>query len=333
MPDALDIARERVLSGRGLSPGEALALAGLPLRQLQEVADEVRAAFHGDGVETCSIANARSGRCSEDCKWCAQSRHFHTGVQEYDILPEEETVAAAVANGRAGVQRFSLVTSGRKVSRKDIDTFCNRFRSIRSATPISMCASMGLLDRESLAALRDAGVTRYHCNLETSRRFFPTLCTTHTTDDKLRTIANARAVGMEVCSGGIIGMGETLLDRLEMAAMARDAGAVSIPVNILSPIPGTALASQPLLSEPEIELSVALMRLVAPKCVLRFAGGRARLSRECTRRLLRGGMNGTMVGDLLTTSGRPMDADRLTIEGAGLHVAPPIASPVKSPAI
>lgn len=276
---------------------------------LCDAADRIRRHHCGDTMDTCSIINARSGRCSEDCKWCSQSAHHHTGISEYDSCTEEDLLTSVRRNTERGVMRFSMVTSGRRVTTRDIDHFCDLYRKARAASPISLCASMGLIGREQMQALYDAGVRRYHCNLETSRRYFGTLCTTHDHDDKLRTIGYALECGMEVCSGGIIGMGETLRDRLELVDEARRAGAVSVPVNLLNPIPGTPLEHQPLLGEEEIVRTVALMRFVAPTLVLRFAGGRARLSDAANRRILRGGMNGTMIGDMLTTAGNVADAD------------------------
>ena len=179
---------------------------------------------------------------------------------------------------------------------------------------------MGLLNRQELQALYDAGVRRYHCNLETSASYFPTLCTTHTREDKLRTIRIAQEIGMDVCSGGIIGMGETLMQRLELAAESRDAGAVSIPVNLLIPIKGTPLQDTPLISERDVILTIALMRLVAPKQTIRFAGGRARMSAAATVRMLRGGANGAIVGDMLTTIGNAMEDDRKLFASAGLKI-------------
>lgn len=279
------------------------------LATLCEAADAVRARWNGEEVDTCSIVNGRSGRCTENCKWCAQSAAHHTGCREYDVIGEEELMRSVDVNEGYGVGRFSIVCSGRKVAMKDLRLFCDMFRKAEARSGMSMCASMGLLNREELQTLHDAGVSRYHCNLETSARYFPELCTSHTREDKLRTIALAREVGLEVCSGGIIGMGETLADRLALAREAMEAGAVSMPVNLLNPIKGTPLGDTPLLGEREVVLSVALMKLAAPKLSIRFAGGRARMSREATERMLRGGVSGAMVGDLLTTVGNDMAED------------------------
>lgn len=307
------------VNGNPASIEDALALAETcSTDELLEAAGEVARQWDGDRVDTCSILNARSGKCTEDCKWCAQSMHYNTGIREYPYIPHDEAVAAGAANASRQVSRFSLVTSGRKVAPADMEHFCSIFRELRDNHRIGLCASMGLLSKSELKQLKDSGVSRYHCNLETSDRYFRSLCTTHTREDKLQTIKWAREVGLEICSGGIIGMGETLADRLALAAEAREAGAVSIPVNILSPIPGTPLGDQPLLGEEEIMRSIALMKLVAPKCRLRFAGGRARLSDGATARMLKGGVGGSMVGDLLTTAGKGIDRDYALFDSLGL---------------
>lgn len=302
---------ERVLAdGEGITVDKAMELNDkCSADELADAADKVRRRWSGNDIDTCSIVNARSGRCPEDCKWCAQSCHHHTGVAEYAVIPEEKAMEAARINACRGVRRYSLVTSGRKVSSSDIDKFCDIYRKVGRETSLYLCASMGLLGLEELKKLKEAGVRRYHCNLETSASFFPTLCTTHTHADKLRTIALARSIGMEICCGGIIGMGENMRQRLELAREARDAGATSIPVNILIPIPGTPLESVPLIPEEEIVRTAALFRLIAPKCTIRFAGGRMRLSRDTMRRMLLGGVNGSLVGDMLTTVGNTLDDD------------------------
>lgn len=285
--------------------------------ELREAADAIRQKWCGDAIHTCSIVNARSGRCSEDCKWCAQSGRHNTGVKEYDYISEEDMMMAFHTNRKRGVSCFSMVTSGRKVMPGHMVSFCRLFKKASDEGGVKLCASMGLLDREQLQQLWDAGVRKYHCNLETSRNYFPTLCSTHTIDDKLRTIAIAREIGFKVCCGGIIGMGEMMQDRLELAEMAREAGASSIPINILQPIKGTPLENIERITEEEVTRSVALMRFVAPKCTLHFAGGRAQLSREAMEKILRGGMNGALVGDMLTTIGNKVDEDYAMFDEIG----------------
>ncbi|MCM1490367.1 MAG: biotin synthase BioB [Muribaculum sp.] len=304
------IKRQAIESGIPATVEEALQLNEIySTDELCDAADEVRLKWSGNSVHTCSIVNARSGRCGEDCKWCAQSAHHKTGISEYEHIPHDEMMQAFHANRDRGVKCFSLVTSGRKVMPSHMAYFCNLYKEANAEGGINLCASMGLLDREQLQQLWDSGVRKYHCNLETSPSYFPKLCSTHTYEDKLATIKMAREIGFKICSGGIIGMGESMRDRLELAEAARLAGASSIPINILQPIKGTALEGIDLIPEEEITRSVALMRLVAPKCTLHFAGGRARLSQKTVARILRGGINGALVGDMLTTIGNKIDAD------------------------
>ena len=269
----LDEALAKGLEGTPLTVDEAMALNdSVSTDALCDAADQVRQRWMGDVIDTCSIVNARSGRCSEDCKWCAQSRHHSTGIAEYEYIPREDLIEAVRMNDAVGVRRFSMVTSGRRVPKAQMKRFCDLYRDAAAESPIYLCASMGLLGREELQMLKDAGVRRYHCNLETASSYFPELCSTHTHEDKMATIRAAIEVGMEVCCGGIIGMGETMRQRLELACEAREAGAASIPVNILQPIPGTPLESTPLISEDDVIRTVALFRLIAPKVTLYCVG-------------------------------------------------------------
>jgi len=317
----LDEIKAGALKGTPASVEDALELNDIySTDELADAANEVRQRWEGNTIDTCSIINARSGRCSEDCKWCAQSRFHSTGITEYDFIPENDALKAAEANRNLGIKRLSLVTSGRKVAPADMARFCKLYKKISEKTGLYLCASMGLLNLSELKMLKAAGVKRYHCNLETSSRHFGTLCTTHSHSDKLKTIKMAQEAGLEVCSGGIIGMGESMRDRLELAQEAREAGAVSIPVNILNPIPGTALQDTPLISEDEIIRSVALMRMIAPKASMRFAGGRMRLSRKTLERILLGGMNGALMGDMLTTIGNSVNEDKELFEKCGYQI-------------
>lgn len=314
--------RDRVLeTAAGISRDEALQLAQYPdIDALCDAANMITDRFAPRRIDSCSIVNARSGLCGEDCKWCAQATRHHSGCNTYNFIDEEEVMHMARENEKGGVRRFSLVTSGKRVSEKDMPVFCDMYRRLSRETGLDLCASMGLLTLEELKMLREAGVRRYHCNLETSPNYFPTLCTTHTIEEKKRTIRAARQAGMEVCSGGIIGMGETMADRIDLALEVRDLGVDSVPVNILNPIKGTPLENQPLLSEEEIIRTVALFRFILPDKVIRFAGGRRRLSHESTLRILRGGMNGALVGDLLTSIGNTMEEDRTLFSEAGFEM-------------
>ena len=306
-----EIAERVAATGEGVSRDEALALMeAADIDALCDAADSITRAFHPRRVDSCSIVNARSGMCGEDCKWCAQTTRHHTGCVTYNFLDEEKTMEAARCNERIGIRRLSLVTSGRAVADRDLDRFCRLYERLSKETDLYLCASMGLLTEEQLARLKNAGVRRYHCNMETSARMWPNLCTTHSQDDKRRTIEAARRLGLDVCSGGIIGMGETAEDRVDFALMLRDLDVVSVPMNILNPIKGTPLENTPLIPEEDIVRCAAVWRFILPKQTIRFAGGRNRLSEANMRRILTGGVNGALMGDMLTTVGNKAEEDK-----------------------
>lgn len=309
--------KNKILGGESLSDEEAYALPDFDSIQLRHAAAEITSKMCPSEFDSCSIINARSGRCPENCKWCAQSAHYPTRCEIYDIVDRKECIEAARYNHIRGVKRFSLVASGKKVQGDTLRRMCDMLRDINSEVGISLCASMGLLNRDELQQLKDAGVMRYHCNLETAPSHFASLCSTHTIDDKLATIEAAHSLGMEVCSGGIIGMGETMRQRVEFALTLRKARPVSIPVNVLSPIAGTPLADIPLISEDEILDSLAIIRMIHPGVQIRFAGGRARMSRDAQLLAMRIAVNGGIVGDLLTTIGSTIDEDKLLAAKAG----------------
>lgn len=289
---------------------EALSLMrSLSLEDLCALAHALRLRYQGKRVDMCSIMNARSGKCGEDCKWCSQSRFHHTDIEVYPLVDAEAALREAVHNASKGVSRFSLVTSGRTLSPADTERICAIYRRIGSECPIILCASLGLLNREQLFQLKESGVTRYHCNLETAPSYFPQVCTTHTIEEKLQTIEWAREAGLEICSGGIIGMGESEEQRVEFALAIRRTGAVSIPVNILNPIPGTRLAGMPPLKDEEVIRAVAMIRILNPEASVRLAGGRSRI-KAVEPELFRCGISGSIVGDLLTTTGSDIDTDK-----------------------
>ena len=306
-----------MLAGGQITQDEALALsAAVDKEALYAAADQIRAHFMGRTIDLCSIMNAQSGRCSEDCKWCSQSRRFKTGVEEYPLVSEEEGVETALANSRQGVGRFSLVTSGRALKPKQVQQACNIYTAIGKKSTIRLCASMGLLRKPELQKLKDAGVERYHCNIETAASHFPSLCSTHTFEDKLRTIRDAQSIGMKVCSGGIFGMGETLAQRIEMAFALRELGVDSIPINILNPIEGTPLYGSKPLSDEDVLVSIALFRFINPTAHLRFAGGRNLIS-QIQEKALCAGVSAALVGDYLTTLGASIEQDKAMFKRLG----------------
>lgn len=311
--------KEKVMQGGRLSKEEALSLCGIePSRQeeLWQSAYEITRKFCPRVFDSCSIVNARSGKCPENCKWCAQSAHYKTSIETYSLIGREECMRIAEHNRRQGIRRFSLVTSGRAMKGEALDTVCGYYRELRDKGGMHLCASMGLLDREELQKLYDSGVTRYHCNLEAAPSYFSKLCSTHTVEDKIRTINIAREIGFEVCSGGIIGMGETRRQRVELALELLRVEPHSIPINLLCPIPGTPLENVEPLPEEEVLTTIAIFRFIHPAVILRFAGGRSRLSRDVQLRALRIGMNGGVVGDLLTTIGSKVAEDKELVERA-----------------
>ena len=316
----IDILKQRILAGGEISQEEALLLCRVEDKQsLFAAAGEIRDKLIGRKFDTCSIINARSGRCTENCKWCSQSAIFKTNVEEYELIDEQTCLEMAKLNDEYGVDKFSFVTSGRALPDKSIERICAYANKIKEHSNLNLCASMGLLKKAQLQKLMDAGIERYHCNLETSPTYFSSLCDTHTMTEKIETIRAAMEVGMEVCSGGIIGMGESMEDRIELAFTLKELGITSIPINILNPIPGTPLEGTPPLSDEEILTTVAIFRFIHPKAYLRFAGGRMLIAHMETE-AIQAGINAAIVGDLLTTVGSKVLEDMEKVKKLGFVV-------------
>lgn len=302
--------KEKIIKGYRLDiAGAKDLMARLTNAELFELADQLRVHFRGNRLDTCMIHNAKSGRCSEDCKWCSQSV-FHTSkVDVYDLLDYAEIKPTAEMAHSRGVHMLSLVTSGKKLSKRNVDKASLIYKQIKSDFPeLGCCASMGLLTKEELQTLYEVGVRRYHCNIETAPSRFSSLCTTHSLEDKLKTIHAAQEVGMTVCSGGIIGMGETEDDRIEMAVFLQELGIRSIPVNILTPIEGTKLENSNALTDEEILRSFALFRIINPEADIRFGAGRKRIH-HIQNEALKAGVSASIIGNFLTTLGVNLDED------------------------
>ena len=275
--------KEAILSGHMLTRPEAETLLQLPLDSelfnlFLGAADDIRKHFLGNDIELCSILNAKSGRCSEDCKFCAQSAHYDTPVDVYDLVDYQPIEDMVKENQAAGVHRFSLVMSGRGIDSIDLEKVLSHYDQLSRDTSMSLCASLGLMTKTDLSRLAQSGVTMYHHNLESGHKFYETLCTTHSYQDRIDTIEAAKAAGLSICSGGIIGMGESWSDRLDLIFDLRRLEVASVPVNILNPIAGTPFEHVPHLSQGEILKTIALFRWVHPRADIRLGGGRRHLN-------------------------------------------------------
>jgi biotin synthase len=312
----------KVLAGGRLTFDEAMRLAGLAADDvpiLLGVANKVRACFAGDTVDTCAIVSARSGGCSEDCKFCAQSACSDARIDTYPLMDGEEIVRAARQAEASGAHRFSIVTAGCGMrGDADFPRITAALERIGRETGLQRCCSLGILGPEEARALKAAGVTRYHHNLEAARSYFPAICSTHTYDERVATIRHARDAGLEVCSGGIIGLGEGWEHRVELAFALRELDVASVPVNVLDPIPGTALGDRPPLKPLEVLQTLAVFRLILPDKCIRYAGGREKALGELVPLGFLSGVNGMLIGDYLTTAGRGAAADLATVRRLGL---------------
>ncbi|MBQ8968082.1 biotin synthase BioB [Ruminococcus sp.] len=308
---------EEIIKGRRLTKDDDLSfLIDTELEKLTECADKLRRHFSGTKADLCSIINGRSGRCSEDCKFCAQSGHHCTGIEEYSFLEKDRIKAECDHNEKQGVDRFAIVTAGRKLSGQEFEKALDVYRTLSQENHVKLCASFGLLEEEQFSALKEAGVTRYHANIETSRENFRNICTTHTFEDKLECIRRAKAAGLQVCSGGIIGMGESWADRISMALTLSGLGVSSIPINALIPIKGTPLENVERMTEPDILRTVAVFRFIVPEADIRLAAGR-NLMENCGEQAFLSGADSAITGDMLTTSGNRIREDIAMLRNIG----------------
>ena len=311
---------QEIIEGRRLMREDDLTFfATANLEELCQSANDIRKALCGDEIDLCSIINGKSGRCSEDCKFCAQSSHFHTSIEEYSLLDTDKILADCKKHADKGVNRYSIVTAGRELNGKDLKKVCDIYKRMKEECDIDLCASHGILSEEAFIALRGSGVSMYHENIETSKRNFPNVCTTHTYEDKINGIKLAQKLGLKVCSGGIIGMGETFEDRLDMAIGLAKLGIGSIPINALIPIKGTAYENLEQLTEDEILRTIAMFRFTNPTSKIRLAAGRS-LMEDSGRKAFHAGANATITGDLLTTSGNNINKDKEMLTQMGFHI-------------
>lgn len=314
--------KQMVLDGQLLGKAEAMVLAQMPLEALCAAADEICRHFCGNQFDLCTIINAKSGRCSEDCKYCAQSSWYHTAADSYPLLGTEALLEQAQYNDKKGVPRYSIVTSGRSLSQQEIEQLCGSIPVIKENTGVSVCVSLGLLTEAQFRQLKQVGVSRVHNNLESSRRYFADVCTTHSYDEKIQTIRAAQRAGLTVCSGGIVGLGETMEDRIDLALTLRELGIKSVPVNLLNPIAGTPYAQNERLSNEELRRIVAIFRFLLPDAFIRLAGGRGLLP-DKGRSCFTSGANAAISGDMLTTSGITIEQDLALLQELHYEVVRP----------
>jgi biotin synthetase len=311
--------KEKIWSGDDILKEEAILLYQEPLEELCQAANEIREHFCQNRFDICTIINGKSGKCSEDCKYCAQSAYYHTSAKEYPLLDTKEIVRQAKYNAQRGVLRYSIVTSGRALKASELEQMCEAIRAVREQVDIKVCVSFGLLNEEQFGAVKAAGASRVHNNLETSRRNFPNVCTTHTFEDKVQAIKAAMAAGLSVCSGGIMGLGETVEDRIDMAFTLRELGIKSVPVNMLNPISGTPYEGNVRLTVEDMRRIVAVYRFILPDGSIRLAGGRG-LMEDKGEGCFGSGANAAISGDMLTTAGYTIETDMEMLHRLGYEV-------------
>lgn len=312
---------EAACRGEGCTPAQARALLDQPLEALKQGATQIREAFFDHEIDLCVIVNARSGACRENCRFCAQSAHYATETERYPLQDPDALLDDAKRIADSGARTYGIVTSGPTVQAAELESICAAIRRIPDETPFLPCASLGALKPEQFRALKDAGLTRFHHNLETSEAFYPTICTTHTWAGRVETVRAAQAAGLEVCCGGLFGLGETWEDRIDLACTLRALNIQSVPVNYLNPVPGTPLEGRGCLSAEEGLRILAVYRHLLPRATIRVCGGRPAVLGDRQEEMFAAGANALMTGDYLTTSGISPATDRAMITRLGLHIS------------
>ncbi len=313
-----------LVTGEGISSDRAIEiseLTGVYLYTLFDLTNRIREKFMGEEVSLCSIINAKSGFCPEDCSFCPQSAHHDANIETYPLVGGSRILDAALRAVGNGAREFSIVTSGKGLEgKKEREVIAESLREMRERIPLQRCASLGIMDKESLRLLKEAGLQSYHHNLETARSFFPEVCTTHDYDEDVETVQVAKELGFPVCSGGIFGLGESWEQRVELAFTLKELDVDSIPINFLNPIKGTRAEGANHLNPLECLKIIALCRCVHPKKNIFICGGREVNLRDLQSMMFLAGANGTMVGNYLTTRGRPSEDDLTMIRDLGLKV-------------
>lgn len=321
--ETIDRMIDTALNGESITreqAGEIGTLTREELLRLFEGTDKIRDKFKGRDVKICSIVNAKSGQCPEDCGFCSQSAHFQTDSPEYGLLDVDQIVAAAKEAAAFGSNEFSIVTAGTALDdRQELDRVIEAIKRIKAETKLEVCCSVGLMSVEHLRELKDAGLDRCHHNLETAASHFQEIVTTHTYQDEVEAVKNAQEAGLKTCVGGIFGMGETFEQRVELAFDIKDLGTQSFPINFLKPLPGTRLEHLQLMDPYEALRTIALLRLVMPTMDLFVCGGREEVFQDKQEMLFAAGANGILGGNYLTTKGQDPAKDIEMMERLGLR--------------
>lgn len=304
---------EKAISKTGIDEDDGLFILNYPEERFYDLiasANRIRQTFKGNRIRLCSIINAKSGLCPEDCAFCAQSSRYNTGVKRYPLLDKNTITDSAIAAIKHGAGEFSIVTSGKGISRgREFETIIAAIKEIGKRTPLETCTSPGILDEDMLVELKEAGLHSYHHNLETARSFFPNICTTHDYDEDVNTVRKAKELGFHVCSGGIFGMGESRAQRIELAMTLRELDVDSIPINFLNPRPGTPLEGADFLTPVECLKIIVAYRFILPNKDIIVCGGREVNLRDLQSLIFAAGANGVMIGNYLTTPGREPEED------------------------
>ncbi len=327
LPVLLGEVQERILEGGAIERGEARQLAEATSRSdivsLAAAGIRIRDRFREERpVELCALVSAKSGACPEDCSFCAQSSRARTDVPVYRLMGHDEIADRAKKLEETGADHVCLVMSGRGPSASELGTICAAATRIRRETSMMVCGSLGLLGDEEARRLRESGIGRYNHNLETAREYYPKICRSHTWDQRLTTAVAARKAGLELCCGGILGVGESVDDRLDLAFSLRDLAPELVPVNFLNPRPGTALEGETSIGGLEAVKYVALFRLIMPRAAIKVAGGREPGLRSLQSLALLAGADGIIVGGYLTTAGRGLAEDMQMLDDCGFGASP-----------
>lgn len=310
--------QKKLFEGELLKKEELMELVEKPLEELCQAADEIRRHFCGNVFDLCAVISAKGGVCPEDCRFCAQScaNRSSKEIPSFSLLSTEELVKDAVEKEKKNIMAYGLVSSGRVLSVADTDRLCKTVRELRKKTNLRICGSLGLLDREQLKKLQAAGLQMIHNNLESSEAFFPSLCTTHTYEQKRKVIRAANDIGLSVCSGALFGVGETMEDRIDLALEERELGVKSVPVNMLDPVSGTPFESVRPLQMDDMRRIIAILRFALPDAFIRLAAGREYLA-DKGKSCFRSGANAAISGDFLTTMGISIQTDLQMLEELG----------------